>query len=47
MIVFETVNGILGKLENELKDMKTGYEEHKQKIETEKKKLEQKQRTIA
>jgi hypothetical protein len=43
-VMFETVNDVLGKLETELKDMKTGYEDHRQKIETEKKKLEQRQR---
>ena len=42
--IFDSVNDVLGKLEGELKDMKTGYEDHKQKIESEKKKLEQKQR---
>ncbi|MGI0017360.1 MAG: hypothetical protein ACREA1_01475, partial [Nitrosotalea sp.] len=43
-VMLDSVNDVLGKLENELKDMKTGYEDHKQKIESEKKKLEQKQR---
>lgn len=43
-VMFDSVNDVLGKLENELKDMKTGYEDHKQKIENEKKKLEQRQR---
>ncbi|MGI0007017.1 MAG: hypothetical protein ACREAR_03345 [Nitrosotalea sp.] len=43
-VVFDSVNDVLGKLENELKDMKMGYEDHKQKIENEKKKLEQRQR---
>lgn len=43
-VMFDSVNDVLGKLENELKDMKTGYEDHKQKIESEKKKLEQRQR---
>ena len=43
-VMFESVNDVLGKLENELKDMKMGYEDHKQKIESEKKKLEQRQR---
>lgn len=42
--IFDSVNDVLGKLEGELKDMKTGYEDHKQKIESEKKKLEQRQR---
>ncbi len=43
-IMFEAVNDVLGKLDTELKEMKTGYEDHKQKIENEKKKLEQRQR---
>ena len=42
--MFDSVNDVLGKLEGELKDMKMGYEDHKQKIESEKKKLEQRQR---
>lgn len=42
--IFDSVNDVLGKLETELKDMKTGYEDHRQKIENEKKKLEQRQR---
>ena len=42
--IFDSVNDVLGKLEGELKDMKMGYEDHKQKIESEKKKLEQRQR---
>ncbi|MDE1726744.1 MAG: hypothetical protein KGH89_05710 [Thaumarchaeota archaeon] len=42
--VFEAVNGVLSKLETELKEMKVGYEDHRQQIESEKKKLEQKQR---
>jgi len=32
-VIFDSVNDVLGKLETELKDMKTGYEDHKQKIE--------------
>ncbi len=43
-VMFEAVNDVLGKLESELKEMKTGYEDHKQKIETEKKKLEKRER---
>ena len=42
--VFDAVNDVLGKLENELKEMKTGYEDHKLKIENEKKKLEKRER---
>ncbi len=42
--MFDAVNDVLGKLESELKEMKTGYEDHKQKIENEKKKLEQRER---
>lgn len=38
------VNDVLSKLENELKDMKMGYEDHKQQIESEKMKLERKER---
>ena len=38
------VTDVLSKLENELKDMKMGYEDHKQQIEYEKMKLEQKER---
>ena len=38
------VNDVLTKLENELKDMKMGYEDHKQQIEFEKMKLERKER---
>ena len=43
-VIFDSVNDVLGKLETELKDMKAGYEDHKQQIENEKKKLEQRQR---
>ena len=43
-VMFEAVNDVLGKLETELKEMRTGYEDHKQKIENEKKKLEQRER---
>jgi hypothetical protein len=43
-VMFDSVNDVLGKLETELKDMKSGYEDHKHKIESEKKKLEQRQR---
>lgn len=43
-VMFDSVNDVLGKLETELKDMKSGYEDHKQNIENEKKKLEQRQR---
>ncbi len=41
---FNAVNDVLTKLEIELKGIKTGYEEHRQQIESEKKKLEQKER---
>ena len=41
---FEVVNNVLTKLETQLKDIKTGYENHKQTIEDEKKNLEQKER---
>ncbi len=41
---FNAVNDVLTKLEIELKGIKTGYEEHRQEIENEKKKLEQKER---
>lgn len=40
----EAVNNVLTKLEDQLKDIKTGYENHKQIIEEEKKNLEQKER---
>lgn len=43
-VMFEVVNDVLGKLESELKEMKTGYEDHRQKIENEKKKLEKRER---
>ncbi len=42
--MFLAVNEVLGKLEAELKEMKTGYEDHKHKIENEKKKLEKRER---
>ncbi len=38
------VNDVLTKLETELKEMKMGYEDHRQKIEVEKMELEQKER---
>ena len=43
-VSFEVVNDVLTKLETQLKDIKTGYENHKQTIEDEKKNLEQKER---
>jgi len=38
------VNDVLTKLETELKEMKMGYEDHRQQIEVEKMELEQKER---
>ena len=38
------VNDVLSKLETELKEMKMGYEDHRQQIESEKMELEQKER---
>lgn len=38
------VNDVLTKLETELKEMKMGYEDHRQQIETEKMELERKER---
>jgi hypothetical protein len=38
------VNDVLTKLETDLKDMKIGYENHKQKIESERMKMEEKER---
>ncbi len=43
-VAFEVVNDVLTKLETQLNDIKTGYENHKQTIEDEKKNLEQKER---
>ncbi len=43
-VSFEVVSNVLTKLESELKDIKTGYENHKQTIEEEKRNLEQKER---
>lgn len=43
-VAFEVVNDVLTKLETELKDIKTGYEEHKQQMNDERKKLEQVER---
>ena len=43
-VMSEAVNDVLGNLETELKEIRTGYEDHKQKIENEKKKLEQRER---
>lgn len=40
----EVVNNVLTKLETQLKDIKTGYENHRQIIEDEKNALEQKER---
>ncbi|MDE1762830.1 MAG: hypothetical protein KGH88_01115 [Thaumarchaeota archaeon] len=40
----EMVKDVLTKLETQLKDIKTGYENHRQTIEDEKKNLEQKER---
>ncbi|MGI0087209.1 MAG: hypothetical protein ACREBI_04545 [Nitrosotalea sp.] len=41
---FKVVNDSIAKLETELKNIKTGYEEHRQQLEDEKKKLEQRER---
>ncbi len=41
---FDVMNNVLTKLETDLMDIKTGYEDHRQQIEDEKKKLEQKER---
>ena len=43
-VSFEVVNDVLTKLETQLNDIKTGYENHKQTIEEEKRELEQKER---
>ncbi|GEM_PF-1736404 len=43
-VSFDVVNNVLSKLESELKDIKTGYENHRQTIEEEKRTLEQKER---
>ena len=43
-VAFEVVNDVLTKLETQLEDIKTGYENHKQIMEDEKKNLEQRER---
>jgi len=43
-VSFEAVNDVLTKLETQLEDIKTGYENHKQIMEDEKKNLEQRER---
>lgn len=43
-VEFKVVNDVLTKLETQLKDIKTGYENHRQSIEDEKKNLEQRER---
>lgn len=43
-VASEVVTNVLTKLENQLNDIKKGYENHKQMIEAEKKTLEQKER---
>lgn len=42
--MFQATNDVLSKLETELKEMKTGYQDHRHTIENEKRKLEQKKR---
>ncbi len=43
-VSFEVVNDVLSKLETQLKDIKTGYENHKHTMEEEKRNLEQRER---
>lgn len=43
-VAFEVVNDVLTKLETQLEDIKTGYENHKQIMEDEKNNLEQRER---